>query len=89
MLTNYPDQPATDQQRQRILHGTAREAGGDSDAAMAGMGAATLGSAGLCPEMQVDEKCRRPAVMAGEVAHEDIDHVMIKTQIGSHAHILL
>jgi hypothetical protein len=26
--------------------------------------------------------------MAGEVAHEDIHHVMVKAQVRSHAHIL-
>jgi len=88
MRTDDADQPAADQERQRILHGTAREAGGDSDAAMAGLRAAALRAAGFRPEMQVNEKCRRPAVMAGEVAHEDIHHVMVKAQVRSHAHSL-
>jgi len=38
--------------------------------------------------MQVHEKGRRAAVMAGKVAHEDIDNVVIKAQIRSHAHSL-
>jgi hypothetical protein len=56
---------------------------------MAGAHAAALRSASLRPKMQVNEKCRRSAVMSREVAHEYIYHVMIKTQVRSHAHILL
>jgi len=87
-VTDYPDEPATEQQRQRILHGAARQTGGDSDTAMAGLRAATFGAAGLRPEMQVNQECRRPAVMAGKVAHEDVDHIMVEAQVRSHAHSL-
>ena len=53
MLADDADQPAADQQRQRVLHGAAREAGGDGDAAVAGAGRATLGAAGLPAQLEV------------------------------------
>lgn len=56
---------------------------------MAGTGAATLGSPGLRPQMQVNQKCGGSAVMARQVAHEHVYHVVIETQVGPHAHILL
>ena len=73
MLTDDADQPAADQQRQRILHGTAREADGDSDAAMAGLRAAAFPAAGLRPKLEARRHiatrqkdfvphCRRPGV---------------------------
>ena len=89
LLTNYPDQPATHEQRKRILYGTTRQAGRGSDPAMAGAHAAALGSPRLRPQTQVNDKCRRSAVMSGEVAHEYIYYVVVKTQVRSHAHILL
>ena len=89
LLTNYSDQPATHEQRKRILYGTTRQAGRGRDPAMAGAHAAALRSPRLRPEMQVNEKCRRSAVVSCEVTHEYIHHVMVKTQVCSHAHILL
>jgi len=88
-VTNDPDEASAQQQGKRILHGTTREPSSGSHAAMAGANAATLGSPRLCPQVQVNEKCCRAAVMSCEVAHEDIHHVMVKTQVRSHAHILL
>jgi len=89
VVTNYPNQPAADKQRYRILHGATRQASRGSDAGVAGARAAALGSASFRPEMQVNEKCRRPAVMCCEVSHEDIHYVIIQAQVRSHAHILL
>lgn len=89
VLTNDPDQPAAGEQRQRILHGTTREAGRNGNPAMAGAGAPALRSARLRPKMEIHEKSGRAAVMSGEVAHEDINYVVVKTQVRSHAHILL
>jgi hypothetical protein len=39
--------------------------------------------------MQVHDKCRRTAIMSGEIAHEYIDNVVIQAQVRPHAHILL
>jgi hypothetical protein len=56
---------------------------------MAGAHAAALRSPRLRPQMQVDEKCRRSAVVSREVAHKYIHDVAVKTQVRLHAHILL
>ena len=89
VVTNHPNQAAADKQCYRILHCATRQASRDSDPGVAGARAATLGSVRLCPEMQINEKCCRPAVMCCEVAHEYIHYVVIQAQESSHAHILL
>jgi len=89
MVVNDPDQTAADEQRQRILHGAARQAGGDRDATVAGAGAPPLRSPRFRPKMQINEKCCGSAIMSGEISHEHIHHVMIEAQISPHAHILL
>jgi len=44
---------------------------------VAGMRAAAVGSPRLGPKMQVNEKCRRSAIMSREIAHKHIHHVMV------------
>jgi hypothetical protein len=78
VVVNYADQTAADQQRQRILHGAAREASGDSDAAMAGARAAALRSPSFRPEMEIHDECRRPTIMSGEVTHEHVHYIVIE-----------
>jgi hypothetical protein len=89
VVTNHPNQPAADKQCYRILHGATRQASRDSDPGVAGAHAAALGSARLRPEVQVNEKCPRPAVMCCKVAHEYIHYIVIQAQESSHAYILL
>ena len=89
MVVYYPDQTSTDQQRQCVLHGATREAGGDGDATVAGACATALRAVGFRPQMQINEKCRRSAVVSGEIAHEHIHYIVIETKISPHAHIVL
>jgi hypothetical protein len=56
---------------------------------MAGSRTAAFRSSRLRPEMQVNEKCRGSAVMSSEIAHKYVHYIMIKSQVGSHAYILL
>jgi hypothetical protein len=79
-ITRRSKQPTPDERAYRGLHGALGQAGCADDVLMA-RSQRRRSSGRPVPEMQIDEECRRPAIVQHEVGHQRVHHVRVESEL--------
>jgi hypothetical protein len=71
------DEPAAFEDKDGSLYGGLGESCGFDELLQADRDASVSGAIELCPENDIDEKCRGGAVVTGEIGEQDVEHVVV------------
>jgi len=71
------DEPAAFEKEDGSLYGGLGHSCGFDELLKADRGASVSGAIELCPEDDIDEKCRGGAVVTSEIGEQDVEHVVV------------